>query len=86
MKKIVAAGLAAALVSLPVSGAFAEEAKPATKPAAAIKPLTTTKSTQTGGDSLMMGGVGPAGLVVGGLAILTVVTALANNNSSGTTR
>lgn len=82
MKKIVAASLAAALVSLPVSGAFAEEAKPA----AAIKPLSATKSTQTSGDSLMMGGVGPTGLVVGGLTLLTAITILANNNSSGTTQ
>lgn len=76
MKTILAAGLTAALVALPVSGAFAEE----------IKPLTATQSTQTGGDS-MVGGFGPAGLVAGGLALLTIITIMSNDNkSTGTTK
>lgn len=79
MKKIVAAGLSAALIALPVSGAFAGE----------IKPLTATKSTQSiprGADSLMMGGVGPAGMLVGVITLLTVVAIVTDNNkSTGTT-
>ncbi len=79
MKKIVAAGLAAALVVLPVSGAFAGE----------IKPLTTTKSTQSAPElmaSMPMGGLGGAGLIVGALTVLTVVAIVADSNSSGTTK
>lgn len=76
MKKIVAAGLAAALVALPVSGAFAGE----------IKPLTTTKSTQSLPPSIpVMGTMGGGGMLVGALTVLAVVAIVADNNSSGTT-
>lgn len=79
MKKIVAAGLAAALVVLPVSGAFASE----------IKPLTATKSTQAPPSLVALGGgvggLGGAGLLVGALTVLTVVAIVADSNSSGTT-
>lgn len=79
MKKIVAAGLAAALVALPVSGAFAGE----------IKPLTATKSTQS--VSLppsfpVMGTMGGGGMLVGALTVLAVVAIVADSNSSGTTK
>ncbi|APX91398.1 hypothetical protein BV394_16010 (plasmid) [Brevirhabdus pacifica] len=77
MKKIVAAGLAAALVALPVSGAYAAE----------VKPLDATKSTQSLPPVLLGGaGVGATGLIVGAITLLTVVAIVTENNSSGTTR
>lgn len=74
MKKIVAAGLAAALVALPVSGAYAAE----------VKPLDTTKSTQSM-PALMGGAGGATGIIVGAITLLTVIAIVTDSNSSGTT-
>lgn len=65
MKKIAAAGLAAALTVLPVSVATAEEIKP-------INPSMTTGA--------VAGGLGIGGLAVGGL-LLAVIIAAASSSS-----
>ena len=86
MKKILAGGLVAALAILPVTGAMAQQ----------VKPLETSKSTQSlgggdsspdslrggGGDSLQLGTLGGSGLITA--AVILIGIGIIASSSNGT--